>query len=89
MAVTSCRVRERPKRHRTVVSLTLDPHILASLKKEMQRLGETNFSNFVEGIFDCFLRETCEGCPAYENLPREEKAKITGKVGVGKWEMED
>jgi len=30
------------------------------------------------------MRDSCEGCPAYENLPEEEKAKITGKVGVGK-----
>jgi len=85
MATIACTVRKRPKRHRTVVSLTLDPHILASLKNEMVRLGETNFSNFVEGIFECFLRESCDGCPAYEELPEDEKTKVTGKVGAGKW----
>ena len=85
MVITNCAKRKRTKRHRTVVSFTLDPHIVASLKKEMVRLEETNFSSFVDGIFDCFLRETCEGCPAYEELSDEEKDKITGKVGAGKW----
>jgi len=85
MAIRACVIRERPKRHRIVVSLTLDPHIVAFLKGEMERLGERNFSNFVEGIFECFLRDSCEGCPTYEALPNEEKDKITGKIGAGKW----
>ena len=89
MAITSCTVRERPKRHRAVVSLTLDLHIVASLKKEMERLGERNFSNFVEGIFECFLRDTCEGCPYYEELPEEKQVKVTGKRGAGKQITED
>lgn len=89
MAIRSCVVRERPKRHRAVISLTLDPHVVASLKDEMRRLDEKNFSNFVEGIFECFLRESCEGCPTYEELTDEEKVKITGKVGAGKWITEE
>ena len=85
MVIKSCTVRERPKRHRAVISLTLDPHIVVALKKEMEELGERNFSNFVEGIFECYLRDSCEGCPAYEELSDEEKGSITGKVGAGKW----
>lgn len=85
MAIRSCTIRERPKRHRTVISLTLDPHIVASLKQEMERLKERNFSNFVEGIFECFLRDTCENCPSWEALPDEDKERITNKIGAGKW----
>lgn len=85
MAIRRCTVRERPKRHRTVISLTLDPHIVTSLKKEMQRFDETNFSNFVEGIFECFLRDTCEGCASWDALPGEEKERIKNKIGAGKW----
>ena len=85
MVITICVKRKRSKRHRVVTSLTLDPHIVASLKKRMKRQGETNFSSFVEGILDCFTRNTCEGCPGYENLSDKEKTQITGKVGVGKW----
>ena len=77
--------RKRTKRHRNVTSLTLDPHIVADLKKEMEYLGEANFSNFVEGILECFLRETCDGCPTYDTLPEHEKTEIEGKIGAGKW----
>jgi hypothetical protein len=75
----------RPKRHRTVVSLTLDRHILDSLKEKMRNLGETNFSSFIEGILDCFLRPDCKGCEFYESLSDEEKGNIICKIGVGKW----
>lgn len=75
----------RPNRHRTVVSLTIDRHILNSLKREMRNLGETNFSSFVESILDCFLRPDCKGCEFYENLADEEKENIICKIGAGKW----
>jgi len=51
----------------------------------MEKEGETNLSAIIEGFIDCGIRDTCEGCPAYEELPEEEKAKIKGKAGVGKW----
>ena len=51
----------------------------------MAKVGETSLSAFTESLYECVLRDSCEGCPVYENLPEEEKAKITGKVGVGKW----
>jgi len=89
MVKTSCTAMTRPKRHRTVVSLTLDRHILDSLKREMQKLGETNFSNFIEGILDCFLRLNCQGCPFYESLSDEEKDNIICKIGAGKWITEE
>ena len=88
MGVRECvsKVVARPRR--TTVAVNLNEEVLKKLKDEMQRLGEDNFSRFVEGIFECFLRETCKGCPAYEDLPDKEKAKITGKIGVGKWETQ-
>ena len=88
MATTICRYK-RPRRHRPQVNLTIDAHVLERVKEFMAEIGETSLSNFVEGLFECVLRDTCEGCPAYDELPQEDKAKITGKVGVGKWEFED
>ncbi len=89
MAIRECvsRVVARPRR--VTVAINLNEEVVRKLKGEMHRLGEDNFSRFVEGIFECFLRDTCEGCPAYENLPSEEKHKITGKVGAGKWVTEE
>jgi hypothetical protein len=66
------------------VNITLDPHIIEKARKFMAEIGETSFSSLVEGLIDCVVRETCEGCPAYEDLPESEKAKIKGKVGAGK-----
>lgn len=88
MATTICRYK-RPRRHRLQVNLTIDPHVLERVKQFMGEIGETSLSNFVEGLFECVLRDTCEGCPGYEELPDDEKAKIVGKFGVGKWEFED
>ena len=51
----------------------------------MGELGETSLSSFTESLYECVLRDDCGDCPTYEDLPEEEKAKITGKVGVGKW----
>ena len=75
----------RPKRHRRTLSITIDPHILDSLKQWMKREGETNLSSGIEGFIDCGIRDTCDECPHYEEMPEEEKAQLKGKVGVGKW----
>ena len=85
MAITECvsRVVARPRR--MTVAVNLNEQVVKKLKVEMARLGVDNFSRFVEGIFESFLRDSCEGCPAYDELPEEEKSKITEKVGVGKW----
>jgi hypothetical protein len=66
------------------VNITLDPHIIEKAKEFMAKIGETSFSSFVEGLIDCVVRESCEGCPSFEELPEAEKVKIKGKVGVGK-----
>ncbi len=84
MKTVKCK-RTRPKRQRPTLSITIDPHVLDGLKKWMERDGGTNLSAAIQGFIDCGIRDACEGCPAYEELPDEEKAKITGKVGVGKW----
>ena len=84
MTAIVCSKRQRPRRHRQQVNITLDPHIIEKARDFMAEIGETSFSNFVEGLIDCAARETCEGCPSYEELPDEKKAAITGKVGVGK-----
>ena len=84
MVVINCD-RKRVKRHRTTLSITIDPHVLDALKQWMKKEGETNLSAVIEGFIDCGIRDTCEGCPAYEELPEAEKAKIKGKAGVEKW----
>ncbi len=75
----------RPKRHRPTLSITIDPHILDGLKKWMQKGKETNLSAVIQGFIDCGIRDTCEDCPFYEELPEDEKDEVKGKAGVGKW----
>lgn len=87
MAILNCQ-RKRVKRHRTTLSITIDPHVLDALKRWMEKEGETNLSAVIEGFIDCGIRDNCDGCPAYEELPEEERAKVEGKVGVGKWAEE-
>ena len=82
MAVISCE-RRRVRRHRTTLSITIDPHVLDALKRWMQSRGETNLSAAIEDFIDCGVRDTCIGCPAYESLPAKEKDLLVGKVGVG------
>ena len=88
MATAVCLLR-RPRKRRVQVNMTIDPDVLVRIKDLMAELGETSLSNFTEGLYECVLRTNCEGCPAYENLPEEEKTKVTGKVGVGKWETDE
>ena len=84
MRIINCE-RKPPKRHRITLSITVDPHILESLKKWMAREGETNLSSVIEGFVDCGIRDSCEGCPSYEELPDDEKKTVGEKAGVGKW----
>ena len=84
MATAVCLVR-RPRKRRVQINLTIDPDVLGSVRALMSELGETSLSNFTEGLYECVLRDDCEGCPAYDSLPDEDKDKIKGKVGVGKW----
>ena len=84
MAIVNCN-RKRGKRHRTSLSITIDPHVLDNLKQWMKKEGETNLSSVIEGFIDCGIRDSCDGCPYYTDVPEEEKAKVDDKVGVGKW----
>ncbi len=88
MATAVCLLR-RPRKRRVQVNMTIAPDILLRIRDLMTELGETSLSSFTEGLYECVLRDDCEGCPAYESLPKEEKAKVTGKVGVGKWEIDE
>ena len=81
---TAVCIRARTRKHRVPVNLTIDPDLLDRVRKLMNKMGEASLSRFTEGLYDCILRDDCKGCPAYEELPEEEKSKITGKVGVGK-----
>ncbi len=81
MPIVNCE-RKRAKRHRTTLSITIDPHVLDALKHWMQKEGETNLSAAIEGFIDCGIRDTCEGCPYYE--PEEEPESAGQKVGVRK-----
>lgn len=83
MDTVKCK-RTRPKRQRPTLSITIDPHILDGLKKWMAREKETNLSAVIQGFIDCGIRDTCEECPYYEDLPENEKEEIKGKAGVGK-----
>lgn len=76
---------KRGKKARTLMTLTIDPDVLKKVKDFMASIGENNLSAFTEELYLCVMRDTCEGCPTYENLPEEEKTNIRGKVGVGKW----
>jgi len=75
MSIVPCRP-TRAKRHRTTLSITIDPHILEALKLKMKEWDETNLSAVIEGFIDCGIRDTCEGCP-YAEEGHE-------KVGVSK-----
>ena len=77
MRIVNCK-RKHDKRHRRTLSITIDPHILDGLRRWMKKEDETNLSAVIEGFIDCGIRDTCEGCPYYE----EEQEK----VGVGKVE---
>ena len=48
-----------------------------TIKKWMEKNGETNISATIEGFIDCGIRDTCEGCPYAEDSDKE-------KVGVYK-----
>ena len=76
MVMINCE-RKRVKRHRTSLSITIDPHVLEALKQWMKREGETNMSAVIEEFIDCGVRDTCEGCPYLEEEGQE-------KVGVFK-----
>jgi hypothetical protein len=82
--VTAVCMLARTRKHRVQVNLTIDPDLLDKVRNLMNKIGESSLSRFTEGLYDCILRDDCKGCPAYEELPKEEKSKITGKVGVGK-----
>ena len=84
MKTVKCK-KTRPKRQRPTLSITIDPHVLDGLKKWMEREKETNFSAVIQGFIECGIRDTCEGCPYYEDLPENEREEIKGKAGVGKW----
>ncbi len=88
MRITNCEKGRVKKRRRRTLSITIDPHVLDALKQWMEKEGERNLSAVIEGFIDCGIRDTCDGCPDYEELPQEEKDKISRKVGVGKWEKD-
>ena len=83
--VTAVCLLRKPHKRRTQINLTIAPDVLSKIRELMAEVGETSLSAFTESLYECVLRDSCEGCPAYENLPEDEKVKITGKVGVGKW----
>ena len=83
MIVISCKTK-RAKRHRTTLSITIDPHVLDALKRWMRERAETNISAVIESFIDCGVRDNCEGCPYYEEMLLEERKRIQGKVGIGK-----
>ena len=73
----------REKKTRTLLTLNIDPEVIKRVKEFMHSIGEENLSAFTESLYLCIMRDSCEGCSSYENLPDEVKVKITGKVGVG------
>lgn len=88
MATTACLLK-RPRKRRVQINLTIDPDVLHKVRDLMNELGETSLSNFTEGLYECVLRDTCDGCSAYEELPDDEKRRIKGKIGVGKQIIEE
>ena len=51
MAIAPCRP-TRAKRHHTSLSIAIDPHVLNALKRWMEKEGETNLSDVIEGFVD-------------------------------------
>ena len=85
MRITSCEKGRDKKRRRRTLSITIDPDVLGALRQWMEKEEEHNLSAVIEGFIECGIRDTCDGCPDYVELPQEEREKITRKVGVGKW----
>ena len=67
------------------ISLSVDPEVWRKFKAKAEEKGEKNISSLVESLMVCYTYDTCEECPSYQELPQEEKAKVRGKIGVGKW----
>lgn len=88
MVQRACSLR-RPRKRRVQINLTIDSDVLKKVRNFMKQNEETSLSSFTEGLYECVLREDCEGCPAYDDLEEEEKTEITGKAGVGKWTTSD
>ena len=88
MAAIACSLKV-PRKRRVQVNLTIDPPVLRRIRDLMSQLGETSLSAFTEGLYECVLRDTCDGCPAYEELSDAEKGKVKGKIGVGKQIVEE
>lgn len=88
MLMTVCALK-RTRKRRVQINLTIDPDVLRKVRALMSQLGENSLSSFTEGLYECVLLDTCDGCPAYEELPDDEKRKIKGKIGVGKQIIEE
>jgi len=77
--------KKHPKMRRTTLSITIDPRILLRLKDWMKKEKETSLSSVIEGFIDCGIREDCEGCPYYEDLPEGKEGEVKHKIGVSKF----
>jgi len=69
------------------ISLSVDPEVWRKFKAKAEEKGEKNMSDLVESMMVCYTYDSCKECPSYQDLPDEEKAKVRGKVGVGKWDV--
>ena len=87
MARVSCKRIKTPTWVR--ISLSVDPDVWRRFKAKAKENGEKNLSALVESLMVCYTYDNCEQCPSYQELPAEEKAKVKGKVGVGKWETNE
>jgi len=67
------------------IGLSVDPEVWRKFKAKAEEEGEKNISALVQSLMVCYTYDTCEECPSYQELPEQEKAEVTGKVGVGKW----
>ncbi|MBM3132318.1 MAG: hypothetical protein FJZ95_04710 [Chloroflexi bacterium] len=72
-----CRPIATRPRHRTTLALNADlwDRFQPALKEEW----EGSFTSFVEYAMECYLRDTCDGCP-YEEEEGQQKAGGIGKI---------
>ena len=87
MATMSCNRIRTPTWVR--ISLSVDPEVWRKFRTKAEEKGEKNISSLVESLMVCYTYDTCEECPSYQELPAEEKTSVEGKVGVGKWIVDD
>ena len=71
-----CRPLALKPRHRT--TLALNAELWERFQPTLKNDWEGSFTSWVEYAMECYLRDTCDGCPYAED---EGQHKVSGSVG--------